>query len=415
MPSPPVPPPAPPLVWALIVYAWVANYLIRMALSPLLPLIMAELSLSYTKAGLLATAFFYAYLAMQLPAGLLGDRLGRKRVLLSGILLGAAASVLTGLAGSFRMLFLARLLTGLSQGSLFSNDRVIIAAYTPREKMALGQGVSFSGPGLGTTLGLLLAGALGELMPWRGVFVLFAVPPILAAFLLWRFVPEPPPAEVDGGGGAIRGVIRHPAVWILGAAGILPAYIQFVLATWAPLMFAEIGVTGLGRSAFYASLQGLPAPFGLLVMGWLADRVHRRGISRTAVIALTVLLAGGAFAGVGLVLQTGGSPELLVVLILVTSFFFWGTWGPVYAILGERVPPSLLSTAFGILNTLVFIGAVVGPILTGWIKDITGSFALACYAAAIGAGLGALLLLVAGPAFRPRSGRSVAGAEERQV
>ncbi|MBI1960327.1 MAG: MFS transporter, partial [Candidatus Rokubacteria bacterium] len=149
------------VIWGILVYTWICNYLIRMALSSLLPPIIEEFGLSYTSAGFLSTGFFYAYLAMQLPAGVLGDRFGRKRLLLAGVLLGAAASALTGLATSLTTLVLARLLTGLSQGFLFSNDRVIIAATTPREKMALGQGVSFSGAGLGTTLGLLLAGALG--------------------------------------------------------------------------------------------------------------------------------------------------------------------------------------------------------------------------------------------------------------
>ncbi len=60
-------------------------------------------------------------------------------------------------AGTFTALVLARLLTGLGQGGLFSNDRVIIAGSTPPARMALGQGVSFSGPGLGLTLGIVLA------------------------------------------------------------------------------------------------------------------------------------------------------------------------------------------------------------------------------------------------------------------
>ena len=73
-------------IWALLVYAWVANYLIRMALGPLLPPIMTELGLSYSEAGFLSTAFFYAYMAMQLPAVALGDRFGRKRTLIAGVL-----------------------------------------------------------------------------------------------------------------------------------------------------------------------------------------------------------------------------------------------------------------------------------------------------------------------------------------
>lgn len=395
--------PSPYLVWVLLVYAWIANYMIRMGLSSLIPPIMTELSLSYRRTGFLLTAFFYAYMAMQFPAGILGDRLGRKRVLLAGILIGGGASLLTGLAGSFLVLFLARLLTGLGQGCLFSNDRAIIAAYTPREKMALAQGVSFSGAGLGMTLGLLLAGVLGELIPWRGVFILFAFPPLLAAFLLWRFVPEPPSAAArDADGWSLGRVAATGELWILGIAGTATIYGQFVLATWGPLFFSEVGVTDLGRSALYASFQGVAAPFGLFAMGWLADRAHQRGISRKIAIALAILLAGASIAGVGAALQTKGSPGLVAFFILAASFFLWGTWGPSYALLAERFPPGVLSTAFGLYNTVCFIGAVVGPYLAGWIKDATGSFAWGCYGAAVVAGLGAVVAMSFPPAFRMR-------------
>lgn len=395
--------PSASLVWGLLIYAWVGNYMIRMALSSLLPPIMTELGLSYTRAGFLATAFFYAYVVMQLPAGFLGDRLGRRRVVLGGILLGVLASLFTGLAGSFAALFAARLLTGLGQGCVFSNDRVIIAAYTPKEKMAMGQGVSFSGPGVGTTLGLVLAGALGEVMPWRGVFFLFALPPLLAAFLLWRLVPEPPsPSVADAAGWTFRRVAATPALWILGLAGIMPVYLQFVLATWGPLFFSEVGVGDLGRSALYASFQGVAAPFGLFAMGWLADRAQERGVSRKVVIALTILLAGASIAGMGSALQTKGSAALVAFFMMATSFFVWGTWGPAYALMAERFPPGVLGSAFGLLNTICFIGSVVGPFLTGWIKDVTGSFAGGCYGAAAAAGLGAAAALAFPQALRTK-------------
>src|SRR5215510_7584909 len=96
------------VVWILLIFAWAANFVIRVGFSALLPSIIDELGLSYTRAGLLASAFFYAYVHMQIPAGLLGDRFGRRRILLSGLLGGALAAGLTGLAGSFAALFLAR-------------------------------------------------------------------------------------------------------------------------------------------------------------------------------------------------------------------------------------------------------------------------------------------------------------------
>ena len=288
------------VVWAIFVYVWIANYLIRMALSALLPPVMQEFQLSYAQAGLLSSAFFYAYMSMQLPAGVLGDRLGRKRMLISGVLLGVAASVLTGLAGSLTLLFAARLLTGLSQGFLFSNDRVIIAATTPREKMALGQGISFSGAGLGTTLGLVLAGALGAMLPWRAVFFLFALPPLLSVVLLWRFVPEPPHATAPSDPAwPFRRVLRAREFWLLGLTGVMPVYVQFLLATWGPAFFVEVGVRDLARSASLASLQGLAAPFGLLVSGLVADRLHERGLHRKVNIAAAMILTALSLAAHG--------------------------------------------------------------------------------------------------------------------
>src|SRR5437660_4352351 len=118
------------IVWVLLILAWAANFVIRIGFSALLPSIIDELQLSYTRAGLLASAFFYAYVLMQIPSGLLGDRFGRRRVLLIGLVGGALAAGLTGLAGSLVTLFLARALTGAFQGSLFSNDRAIIATVT---------------------------------------------------------------------------------------------------------------------------------------------------------------------------------------------------------------------------------------------------------------------------------------------
>jgi len=159
-------------VWALLVFGWIGNYMVRMAFSPLLGPVMAEFELSHAEAGFLFSVFFYGYVAMQIPAGLLGDRFGRKRVLVVGILLVAASALMTGLARTLVVVGLARLVTGLAQGMYFANDRPIIAAATPRERLAVGQGVSFSGLGLGNALGVIVGGALGEIMPWRAVFLI---------------------------------------------------------------------------------------------------------------------------------------------------------------------------------------------------------------------------------------------------
>src|SRR2546428_11548480 len=95
------------VVWALLILAWAANFVIRIGFSALLPSIIDELQLSYTRAGLLASAFFYAYVIMQIPSGLLGDRWGRRRILVLGLLGGALSAGSPGPAGSVRPPFAA--------------------------------------------------------------------------------------------------------------------------------------------------------------------------------------------------------------------------------------------------------------------------------------------------------------------
>jgi predicted MFS family arabinose efflux permease len=385
--------PAPPpyvTVWLLLVLAWTANFVIRIGFSALLPAIIVDLGLSYTRAGVLAGAFFWAYVALQIPAGLLGDRFGRRRVLLAGLVGGAAAAAATAAAGSFAMLVAARILTGACQGCLFSNDRAIIVAVTPPDKIGLGQGVSFSGPGIGLTLGFLLGGVLGEWLSWRTTFWLFALGPVVAALCIARWVPAP--ARAAGPRGRLLDVLAHRGLWLLGAVGCCGIYVQFVLATWAPLFFQETGVTELGRAGAYASLQGLAAVAGLVAGGWTADRMRRRGVGHLPVISagLTALAISTALMAAAIAQR---APVALALTLFAAAFFCWSIWAAVYAALGEMVGGESLGTAFGLLNSISFLGAVAGPPLTGWVRDATGSFTQGCLLAA-GVGLvGAALTL----------------------
>ncbi|PYN48747.1 MAG: hypothetical protein DMD95_02940, partial [Candidatus Rokuibacteriota bacterium] len=348
------------LVWLLLIFAWAANFVIRIGFSALLPSIIDELQLSYTRAGLLASAFFYAYVIMQFPSGLLGDRLGRRRILVLGLLGGALSAGLTGLAGSFATLFAARALTGAFQGSLFSNDRAIVATVTPPDRIGLGQGVSFSGPGLGLTFGLVIGGLLVEVLPWRTVMMLFGLGPIMAALLIARYVPAsvPSAARVPVGE-RLQRLFSNGPLWVLGLVSFCAIANQFILATWAPLFFNEVGVVDLGRAGSYAALQGIAASLGMVVSGWAHDHLVKRGYgSKTVIVAGLTGLALSMLAMAAVIGQRS-IPGLAVVLFLA-AFFCWSIWGAVYALLGRMVREAELGTAFGLSNSIGFVGAIVG-------------------------------------------------------
>ena len=397
------------LVWLLLILAWASNFVIRIGFSALLPSIMGELQLSYTRTGLLASAFFYAYVIMQIPSGLLGDRFGRRRILLLGLLGGALAAGLTGLAGSFAALFVARALTGCFQGSLFSNDRAIIVTVTPPDRIGLGQGVSFAGPGLGLTVGLVIGGLLVEVWPWRSVMMLFGLGPVVAALLIFRYVPAPTLATGRVPVGERMGrLVANGPLWLLALVSLCAIANQFILATWAPLFFQEVGVADVGRAGTYAALQGIAASLGMIVGGWAHDRLARRGHG-----SKTVIVAGLCGLSVSMLAMAGAighrSVPGLAIALFQAAFFCWSIWGAVYTLLGRMVRAEDLGAAFGLSNSISFVGAILGPIATGWVRDLAGSFSGGCVLAAVVAIAGVALV----PAVRVPPGTGLATARPR--
>jgi len=392
-------------VWAIMVFGWVTNFMIRSSLSPLLLPIIQEFKLTYTQAGILATAFFFACPIMQLPAGHLGDRLGRKVVLVLCTSWWGFMSLLTGFAHSFTSLFLFRFLTGVGTGGYFSNDRPIISAYTPEKKRGLGQGISFIGLGTGMFIGILLSGRISDLWGWRTVFIVYAFPSFLASLLIYCVIEEPPQKNLR------RMVNNHVSnsmvfksrdLWLLSLGGISAIYALWVVGAWAPAIFKEMGVENLARSSFYSSLLGISAIPGLSLTGFVSDRLVRKGKGRKGLIAIEFFLMSLCMLTLGYGLKVKMDIYLFILFFFMAGFFIWGQLAAVYALLSDIVPYEVLGITYGLTNTIHFLGSLIAPWVTGWVKDVTGSFSWGLYLSAIFCALGGILILAVRPSFRWR-------------
>ncbi len=392
-------------VWAIMVFGWVANYMVRSGLSPVLIPIREEFGLTYAEAGLIGSALFYAYVGILFPAGYIGDRLGRKIVLVICTLWWAIASVLTGLANSFPTLFLSRFLTGIGQGSYFSNDRPIISAFTPREKVGLGQGISFIGLGTGMCLGYILAGSISVLLGWRYVFYLFSIPSFMAAFLILRIIREPKgrssnmhvtrEAKVP-----FSAIFKQRDLWMLYIGGIPAIYAVWMAGTWVPAMFEELGVESLATSSLFASLLGISSVPGLIITGYLSDRMAKRTLGRKGLIGIEFFLMGLFMFLMGWAVRHRWSALTAAFIIFCFGFFAWGLWAPFYALIADIVPKEVQGSCYGLTNSINFIGSLIAPPLTGWIKDVTSSFEWGCYLTVIIILIGSVFILSVSPPFR---------------
>lgn len=385
-------------VWFVMGFGWVSLYLVRIGIAPIIGMIMEEFLISYATAGSLFSAIFISYTLMQLPAGYLGDRFGRRKLFILGTLVWFVLSVATSLVQTFAMLVLVRFLTGIAHGIYFGNDRPTIVAFTPREKMAQGQGVSFMGLALGFFLSVILAGYIAEFTgDWRWVFVAFSVPSLVTSFLMYRYIREP--ERIDAGPGVSHGspsfrrAFTDRNLWLMYLAGFAMLYGYWLMATWMPSIFQEIGIKSVGASAFLTGILGLIGIPGLFASGIFSDLMLRRGYGRKWLIVIYVLVWTAVMLGMGYAVENlRSSPLLISILFFGSGFVVFGVWSPYYALLSELAPQDSVGTTFGLANFIGFMSAWIAPYLTGYMKDTTGSFSGGLYLAGALMTVGAVLL-----------------------
>lgn len=363
-------------VWLAISVGWLSNYMTRSALSPVLPLIQSDLALSYTEVGFLASIYFYAYMIIQIPAGTLGDMYGRKRLLVSATTMWGIFSAAIGFANNFFSIVLMRFLKGLTHGMYFSNDRAIISSVTPREKMGSGHSLSFIGIVGGSFIGVFLGGLVAEAFGWRTVFLIFSTISILGVFLLSKFLPSDEtyqnqktesPSRVKFGA-----ALKDRDLWLLYLAGIPLVHTFWLVNTWGPTILKEILSESVAEASMYASTYSLAGVLGMYTLGKLSDYV----IARRGNTKLVLLLNCGCITPVAFLSAYAIAAEksLTVALFATSGFFLWSVWTPMYVLVSDLTPEEVRGTVFGVLNTIHQIGGITASWITGWLKDITGSF-----------------------------------------
>lgn len=398
-------------VWLVLGLGWVSIYMIRIGMSPLLLTIKDELHLTYTQTGQMAMAVFIAYTAMQLLSGHLGDRWGRKLFLVAGAFGWTAMSFLTGFSRSFAYLFTIRLLTGLTQGTYFGNDRPIVTYYTPPAKWGMGQAATMTGMCVGMVMGFILAGIIAETLNWRAVFFIFSISGLVVGVLFIRLIKEPArerASAAEAPQGRYRAVFRSTALWMTYLTSLTGMYGYWVLLIWGPAMFKEIGVQELVKGSTYASLVGIMGIPGLLASGYLSDRVARKGLGRKWFICIQLVIGAALFLLMGSALVHRWPSLYLALLVLLAGFFLFGLYAPLYAMIGSITPQRIMGTTFGFSNFVAFLASIIAPWHTGYVKDVTGSFSGACYQSGLILLGGALLILFVRPAFRWKPEKPVA-------
>ena len=365
-------------VIALVGVAHATSHLFHLLLPPLFPLLMPEFGFSYTEAGFLMTVFFAISGTGQAFAGIVVDRYGARRVLITGVSLLAASGVALSVAVNYPMLLLAVALAGIGNSVFHPADYSLLN----KKVSPLRLGYAFSVHGLSGNLGWALGAAVsGMALAWAGWRVAGLAAASVAFFSVVALGMARPLLDDDvvrvGAGGAAAGA----TFGFLGTSVIWLAFVFFLLITAAfgglQSFSAPVlgGIYGLSPAAGVAALTGylLGSAAGMVAGGFVAARVHahERAVGGA-------LMAAALFASA---LASGLPPVWSVIPLMVGIGVGVGLAGPSRDLLVRRVATDSLaggnaSPAFGRVYGFVYsgldVGLALGPLAFGTLLDAGG-------------------------------------------
>src|SRR5699024_1597286 len=157
---------------------WIAIYGTRAVLNPIMPDIQAEFGISNATLGLISSIFFIGYAGLNVPTGILGDKIGKKKVLVPGVILFGAFAVITGMMPSFVLFMIMWFLVGAFQGFYYGPQYGLSTEAIPAKHITLGSAIINSGMAFGLSIGYFISTIAVENMgmSWRSPFIIIGIP-----------------------------------------------------------------------------------------------------------------------------------------------------------------------------------------------------------------------------------------------
>lgn len=315
------------------------------------------------------TATIVGLMAGAAVGGRLGDRIGRKRVLIFAFLVLAAFSLLTTQAGDLNQFMLVRLLCGLGLGAAFPNLIALAAEASRPEKRATGVGLMFCGQPIGgTLLGLFVASQAGVL-DWKLVFYIGGVLPLMLLPLLIAALPESAAftrarAEAAQSPGstarptaafALFGEGRLAVTLLLWVSYGFTQVIVYLINNWLPTLMVAKGFT-VQQAGMISAFENMGAAAGCVLLAMIADRGRLKSVLLVTYIAIAAgLFALGAAQGFWPVVGAG----------VVTGFFAIGGQLVLYTLAPAYYPTLIRATGVGSAVSFGRLGGIAGPLAAG--------------------------------------------------
>ncbi|MGG1575087.1 MFS transporter [Fictibacillus sp. NRS-1165] len=375
-----------PIIIMLFV-AGVINYLDRSALSIAAPFIQDDLTLSATQMGLIFSSFSVGYAIFNFLGGMASDRYGAKLTLFVAMVVWSLFSGAIALAVGFVSLMVIRVLFGMGEGPLSATINKMVNNWFPPTQRASAIGVTNSGTPLGGAISGPIVGMIAVAFSWKVSFILIMIIGLVWAVCWFKFVKEKP-AKPMGEAPAVKVdvapqekipltfYLKQKTVLFTAFAFFAYNYILFFFLTWFPSYLVKERGLSVESMSVITVIPWILGFIGLAAGGFVSDYVFKKAAKKGVlfsrkVVLVTCLLASAICIGVaGLVTTTVSA----VILVALSVFFLYLTGAIYWAIVQDVVDQNNVGSVGGFMHFLANTAGIIGPALTGFIVDKTGTF-----------------------------------------
>jgi MFS family permease len=351
----------------------------RSILAISLQAIKKSFNLTDAQAGMLPSLLQVGVAVFLIPASVLADRLGRRKVIMGMALIWSLFTVVTGLAGKLWHLLLARFLVGTGEAGYQPAGQTWLGLTFPKQIRTRILAVFMMCTPIGVALGLFLGGVLlNATQDWRTAFFIFGIPGIILAFIV-PFLPDYKATRGEGEGVLSKAYFRQwgelfkiKSYWLFIISSTFLFFMMFAVQAWAPTLIMRAYNMNPLRTGTIMGAIGLLNLFAPIA-GFLADRWQMR-----SKVGRLLFLIVGTFITLTIIffsmILVGKVPFRTFLPVYLAGALSMAFLYPVLTVLvHDVIPVPVRSTAIGIQLTISqLLGGVLGPIFVGMVSDAVG-------------------------------------------
>ncbi len=347
------------------------EYFLRITPSVMEPALRAHFSLSAMGFGIFSSFYYYSYVPMQLPVGVLMDRWGPRRLLTLACLVSVLGMWFFAATDFVSLAAAGRFLTGFGSAFAFVGVLKLATIWLPEDRLALVAGLATALGTIGAMIGDNLLGAMVEQIGWKMAVNLTALFGVGLLFVLWFGIHDKKKGAEDGGTVTsfksiwidLKLIILNRQIWINGAYGCLVYLPTTVFAElWGIPYLSHAYGFDLKTAEFANSILFMGCMFGAPAWGYFSDKIKRRKLPMR-------LGAFGAAIVMTCILYVPGISKPALYTLMFLLGLLYSAQAIVFAVGRELSPKEAGGTAIAMTNMFVMLGAIFLQPLVGRILD----------------------------------------------